>query len=363
MSDSSRYCLILLKVATVEILSFFSPQALDYTSAHKLKRVLIQKIMRSKNRHIILLSVMAAVALSASGCGQSNAPLPVAHAPQREEAREVPADGIIRIEAGDTIYRIANRYGIDPRKIILSNNLSPPYVLGGLATLTLPKPRNHTINPGDSIQSVSDRYAVTAHELIRINRLEQPYTLRPGTTLLIPRQLDYSMLDFPENEGATQAETEPATQAPATTANATTTTTTSATAANAAARIAGAPDFTWPVNGDVIERFGHVAKGVQNDGVNITAALGTPVAASSDGTVAFVGKNLKSFGNMILIKHKNGWITAYAHLDDITVTEGQDLAAGTVIGSVGDTGKVNVPQLHFQIRKSRTPVNPEHYVL
>ena len=113
-------------------------------------------------------------------------------------------------------------------------------MLGGLATLTLPKPRNHTINPGDSIQSVSDRYAVTAHELIRINRLEQPYTLRPGTTLLIPRQLDYSMLDFPENEGAPQAEPEPATQAPATTANATITTTTSATAANAAARIAGA---------------------------------------------------------------------------------------------------------------------------
>ncbi|HCP18585.1 MAG TPA: peptidase M23, partial [Alphaproteobacteria bacterium] len=90
--------------------------------------------------------------------------------------------------------------------------------------------------------------------------------------------------------------------------------------------------------------------------------LGDAVFSSYDGTVVFIGKELKSFGNMVLIKHDNGWITAYAHLGDIQVTEGQMIAKGEAIGTIGNSGKVNQPQLHFQIRKARQPVDPLQYM-
>jgi spore germination protein len=128
---------------------------------------------------------------------QERSPIPVVNAPNREETKEVPPDGIVPVEAGDTIYTVANRYGVTPRKIILGNQLKPPYLLDGLATLVLPKPRNHRVKPGDTLDALSERYAVTRHELIRLNQLKSPYTLRPGTTLVIPRTLDYSMLDLP----------------------------------------------------------------------------------------------------------------------------------------------------------------------
>ena len=102
-------------------------------------------------------------------------------------------------------------------------------------------------------------------------------------------------------------------------------------------------------------------KGVHNDGVNIRAAEGTIVTTSAPGTVAFVGTGLKSFGNLVLVKHE-GYITAYAHLNNIQVREGDVLGVGATIGQVGMTGRVDSPQLHFEIRKSRTPINPREII-
>jgi murein DD-endopeptidase MepM/ murein hydrolase activator NlpD len=150
----------------------------------------------------------------------------------------------------------------------------------------------------------------------------------------------------------------PGAELPATTS----TNTTTASSVPSQPVATGALAFGWPANGQVIETFGIVSSGVKNDGINIAGNLGDAVVSSYDGTVAFIGKDLKSFGNMILIKHDNGWITAYAHLGDIVVTEGQIISKGEQIGSIGQSGKVKQPQVHFQIRKSRQPVDPLQYM-
>ena len=109
----------------------------------------------------------------------------------------------------------------------------------------------------------------------------------------------------------------------------------------------GHSGFTWPVKGEVIVEFGPAARGVYNDGVNILAESGRPVTVSANGTVAFVGNNIKNFGKLVLVKHDGGYMTAYAHLGEILVSEGDVLTTGDTIGSIGSTGRVDTPQLHF----------------
>ncbi|MEK9850370.1 MAG: M23 family metallopeptidase, partial [Candidatus Puniceispirillum sp.] len=104
------------------------------------------------------------------------------------------------------------------------------------------------------------------------------------------------------------------------------------------------------------------ARGVHNDGVNIAAKAGTVVGAAAKGTVAFVGDNIKSFGRLVLIKHDGGIITAYAHLGQVTVREGDIVTAGQPLGTVGSSGRVTTPQLHFEIRKTRQPIDPRRMI-
>ena len=120
--------------------------------------------------------------------------------------------------------------------------------------------------------------------------------------------------------------------------------------------------FTWPIEGEILQDFGPAGKGVHNDGVNIAAIAGANIQTSAPGTVAYIGRNLKSFGSMVLVKHDGGYITAYAHLDEIKVSEGDVLGAGQVLGTVGQTGRVDSPQLHFEVRQSRRPLNPHDVV-
>ena len=286
---------------------------------------------------------------------ESRAPLPVTHAPERIPVEDIPPDGVITLRPGDTIYILANRYRVTPRKIILANQLPPPYDLGHLTTLNLPKPRNHKVKSGDSVDSIAARYGVDRYALIRLNGLSEPYQLSTGSNLAIPRKLDYSALETPSPAANTT------TASGSATASGSTTTTTTATASSAP-RPRDGLGFVWPAQGTLVARFGLVSSGVQNDGINIAGTAGEAVRAAYDGEIAFVGSGLKSFGNMVLIKHKNGWISAYAHLGEISVKEGDRIRKGAPIGTMGQSGKVQNPQLHFQLRKSRTPVDPVPYL-
>lgn len=131
------------------------------------------------------------------------------------------------------------------------------------------------------------------------------------------------------------------------------------------AAIASAPSasgFVWPVQGKIISKFGTTSDGLRNDGINIAAPAGAPVIAAADGTVAYAGNQLRGFGNLVLIRHANGLITAYAHNQSLLVQKGDKVKRGATIARVGATGNVSKPQLHFEIRKGEEPVDPMKYL-
>lgn len=117
--------------------------------------------------------------------------------------------------------------------------------------------------------------------------------------------------------------------------------------------------FLTPVKGSIISGFGPKPGGQHNDGLNIAASKGTPVVAADNGVVAYSGNELRGFGNLLLIRHADGWVTAYAHLDRIDVERGAEVKRGQRIGAVGQSGGVPTPQLHFEVRKGSQAVDPK----
>jgi murein DD-endopeptidase MepM/ murein hydrolase activator NlpD len=122
------------------------------------------------------------------------------------------------------------------------------------------------------------------------------------------------------------------------------------------------PKFRWPANGRVIAGFGPTTNGQQNDGINIALPENTPVKAAEDGVVAYAGNELKGYGNLVLVRHPNGYVTAYAHAKELLVKRGDQVKRGQVIARSGQTGNVNAPQLHFEIRKGASPLDPTRFL-
>jgi len=120
--------------------------------------------------------------------------------------------------------------------------------------------------------------------------------------------------------------------------------------------------FVWPVRGPLLSNFGTKDGGLRNDGINIVAAKGAAVKAAENGVVAYAGNEIRGFGNLLLIKHAGGYVTAYAHNDNLLVKRGEKVRRGQKIATVGSSGSVSRPQLHFEIRKGRRPQDPEKYL-
>ena len=120
--------------------------------------------------------------------------------------------------------------------------------------------------------------------------------------------------------------------------------------------------FRWPVKGKVITNFGPRDDGTHNDGINIAVPAGTDVQAAEGGTVAYAGNELKGYGNLVLVRHSNGYVTAYAHASQLLVKRGETIKRGQTIAKSGQTGEAGSPQLHFEIRKGSTPVDPAKYL-
>jgi murein DD-endopeptidase MepM/ murein hydrolase activator NlpD len=291
-----------------------------------------------------------------AGCGPNLSltratPAPVTVAPLRQAFETVPDSGRVQVRAGDSLYDIATRYQVTPQSVIQENNLIAPYNLRAGQSLKITPPRLHVVRLGESVNLISQRYAVSPFQLAQLNNLQAPFELTVGQPLQLPLSLDFSVLDSGVPEGGV------------TTIVAPTPTKTAGPSKKFVAPQLERGVFSWPVEGEIITEFGPSARGVHNDGVNISSTAGTPVMVSATGTVAFVGENIKNFGKLVLVKHDGGIITAYAHLQDIAVREGQTLSAGDAIGSVGATGRVDNPQLHFEIRKSRQPIDPRSLIL
>ena len=122
------------------------------------------------------------------------------------------------------------------------------------------------------------------------------------------------------------------------------------------------PKFRWPVRGKVITSYGAKTNGKSNDGINLAVPEGTPVKAAEDGVVAYSGSELKGYGNLVLVRHPNGFVTAYAHASEILVKRNDPVRRGQVIGKSGQSGTVTTPQLHFEIRKGSSPLDPTRFL-
>ena len=304
---------------------------------------------------VYLIGVLTSSVLLFTGCAPNLSltratPAPVTVAPLRPVVEAVPANGVINVRSGDSLYDLAARYQVPPQSIIRENNLVAPFALRTGQSLKITPPRTHTVRVGDSVNLISQRYAVSPFQLAQLNNLDAPFELTVGQKLQLPLSLDFSILDTGVPDGASPAVAVSVPAQP------------SQQRKKFVAPKLGANGFNWPVEGEIITEFGPSARGVHNDGVNIAANIGAQVTVSATGTVAFVGDNIKNFGKLVLVKHEGGIITAYAHLDSILVREGDVLAAGDAIGNVGATGRVDRPQLHFEIRKSRRPIDPRSLI-
>jgi len=270
----------------------------------------------------------------------------------------------VKVGRGDTVYSIARRHKLSPRDIIDANNLRPPYALNVGQRLVLPQGRLHTVRSGEYLALIAKRYNADTFAIARINGVRAPYTIYPGQKLRIPRSGG--------GGGSVVASAPPVLSAPPPRPNAAPSVKVTPTRPKVTVpsknpvpkppkRSGG--KFSWPVQGKLISSYGTKDKGLHNDGINIAAPRGTVVKASENGVVAYAGNEIRGFGNLLLIKHSGGWVTAYAHNDQLLVKRGDKVTKGQNISKVGSTGSVSKPQLHFELRKGSTAVDPHKYLM
>ncbi|WP_367947403.1 peptidoglycan DD-metalloendopeptidase family protein [Sphingopyxis sp. BSNA05] len=301
------------------------------------------------------------------GTAPEQAPLSTWQAsPVTANARRVES-GTYIVQPGDTLRGIANKTGAGSQIIASANGLDEPYVIHPGQRLKITAGRYHAVKSGETGIAIARAYGAPWREVVTLNELEEPYILRVGQKLLLPSSApsDPTRLSIEQRAAAFDLEiddivtgSQPALADGAAAGEASdwrkaiTPNTTIATPAGFSGR------FQWPVNGRIISSFGSKGGGKVNDGLNIGVPRGTPIRASADGVIAYSGDEIGVFGGLILINHGSGWVTAYGHADKLNVTRGQNVKAGDIIGLAGESGYVQEPQLHFEIRKDRKPVDP-----
>lgn len=267
-------------------------------------------------------------------------------------ARQV-ATAVYVVQSGDSLLAIAGKTGAGATAIADANNLHPPYTVRAGDRLQIPGGLYHKVGSGETGIAIARAYNVVWADVVMLNALQPPYTLQVGQNLLLPSA---AVAHPPSGKMA------PEMHAAAFTLNIDDIVTggqpagAAQLAANPATDFSGR--FAWPLRGAIIGRFGSQGGGRVNDGLNIAAAGGTPVRAAAPGTIVYSGNEIGVFGGLVLIDHGGGWISAYGHLGRLNVARGNRVAAGQALGEVGETGYVSQPQLHFEIRKDRKPLNP-----
>jgi murein DD-endopeptidase MepM/ murein hydrolase activator NlpD len=239
----------------------------------------------------------------------------------------------------------------------------------------------HIVNRGDTLMSIARRNHVPVGELARANNLDQSAKLSLGMKLTVPGSKSAAVAPAAQPvAAAVPAQPVAPVAAPATKMAAAGGPPQAARLAQATSNVAeekpvveqasikpneatGAlPTFRWPVRGKVITSYGAKTNGKSNDGINLAVPEGTPVKAAEDGVVAYSGNELKGYGNLVLVRHSNGYVTAYAHASELMVKRGDTIKRGQIIAKSGQSGEVGSPQLHFEIRKGSSPVDPLQFL-
>ena len=256
----------------------------------------------------------------------------------------------IVVRPGQSIGRLAEEYHVPARAIIAANHLQPPYKVETGQHLRIPGSRG-SVPPPSVVATGTPLPPLAAAPLVNsspdVIPLDGPPP--PPHVAVQPTQKPAPQAGAsappPGPSAAEEARVEP--QEPA--------------RAQAQALPHGGR-LPWPVQGRVLTGYGTAAGGRHNDGINIAAPRGTPVKAVEGGVVAYAGNELRGYGNLVLIKHPNGLITAYAHCEELLVHRGDKIARGEVIAKVGSTGGVSEPQLHFELRRGEHAVDPREFL-
>lgn len=337
--------------------------------------------------------------------------------PSRSVAAAQPAGGTkIIVGTSDTLDVLAKRYHVTPQAILAANGYKGPRALSPGQQLIIPHPgataaapapamapvaaapamapaakpvaalaappSMHFVNRGDTLASIARKNHISAAELARANGLDPSAKLKLGTKLTVPGAKTAAVaapVAAPVGAAPVAGTLQPVAvaPAPATKMAAVAAPVQSARLAQATANVeekaveapakaaettSALPTFRWPVRGKVVTTYGAKTNGKSNDGINLAVPEGTPVKAAEDGVVAYSGNELKGYGNLVLVRHSNGYVTAYAHASELLVKRGDTIKRGQVIAKSGQSGEVASPQLHFEIRKGSSPVDPLQFL-
>jgi murein DD-endopeptidase MepM/ murein hydrolase activator NlpD len=298
----------------------------------------------------------------------------------------------IIVGTSDTLDTLAHRYNVSPAAILQANGYKGPRALSPGQQLIIPRqtaavvaapalaapaskaiaavsapPTVHVVNRGDTLLSIARRNHVTAAELAKANSLEPSAKLKLGMKLTVPGAKTAALAPAAPAVAAAAQPAAAVTGGPPQSARLAQATTTPEdtkieSPVKAAEATGALPTFRWPVRGKVITSYGAKTNGKANDGINLAVPEGTPVKAAEDGVVAYSGNELKGYGNLVLVRHSNGYVTAYAHASELLVKRGDTIKRGQIIAKSGQSGEVGSPQLHFEIRKGSSPVDPLQFL-
>jgi murein DD-endopeptidase MepM/ murein hydrolase activator NlpD len=293
----------------------------------------------------------------------------------------------ITVQKGDTLYSLSKKYSLAVDDLAGMNNLSAPYALAVGQKLKVAQPKelvtaeakaeikgepikteliDVTVGGGDTLYSISRKFSVPVNELAVLNKLAPPFALAIGQNLKVP----VVVVDKPAASLAgaatpvmsTAVAVSPSVSMPVIAAPPKKKISSDPTKALPAIARRSSSKFSWPVRGTILSSYGAKNNGLFNDGINISVKAGTKVGAAENGVVAYAGNEVKGMGNLVIVQHSDGWMTVYAHMDKMSVRRGVRVTVGQQVGTVGQTGKVDRPQLHFEIRKGTKAYDPSGYL-
>ncbi len=297
----------------------------------------------------------------------------------------------VTVGQGDTLATLSQRYAVPVEAIVSANDLPDqrldagqqlfiptgaakpaPQAAPSTPVAVAPGENTYKVEPGDTLNSISQKLGVSPKALVDRNNV-RPHQLQIGQMLVVP------IADGAVAQDSGSAES-PSVRTVKTTTITAPGASPSAETANASPEVTGdqsqlarvdqlpSPDpmsgnsFRWPVKGRIISGFGTRSDGSHNDGINVSVPQGTSVMAAENGVVAYSGNELKGYGNLVLVRHANNWVSAYAHNDELLVKRGDKVRRGQVIAKAGASGSVSQPQVHFELRKGSRPVDPTKYM-
>ncbi len=313
----------------------------------------------------------------------------------------------VTVGQNESVETIARKYGVPISALMQTNNVAnaadvrpgqrlviPRYTVAAVAPQSAPPPvaapavtsahvaaksaeSVHLVQPGEGLIGIARSYNIPINTLAKHNNMLPYAKVNAGDRIKIPA--GYASATPPQQHASVAPvapvaprAAPPAPVPPPQVASAPATQSArmispeppkdEAAAVKSADATGALPSFRWPVKGRVITAFGSKTNGAQNDGINIAVPEGTPIKAAEDGVVAYAGSELKGYGNLVLVRHSNGYVSAYAHASELSVKRGDTIKRGQLIGKAGQTGNVTSPQLHFEIRKGATPVDPSQFL-